>query len=103
MNKSEFAQYASDSTGYPKYRVSEALDVIRQALAECLASGDVVKINGLGTFSIKLRAARKGRSPITGEAVTIPPKYVIHFVPGKDLSDAVEEFTDNQRRKGRII
>ena len=57
--------------------VKEILDAI-----ECsLAQGDRGEIHGFGSFSLNYRPARTGRNPRSGEAVSVPPKYVPHFKP----------------------
>ena len=42
-----------------------------------------------GTFKVAQRKARKGRSPQTGQEMTIKAKKVPKFVPGTALKDAV--------------
>ena len=59
------------------------IDDIRTALKE---KGQVT-IRGFGTFTVKTRAARKGRNPATGEPVDIPAQDTIHFKPSKALKD----------------
>jgi integration host factor subunit beta len=66
--------------------VKEILDAIGRSLAQ----GDRVEIRGFGSFSLNYRPARTGRNPRSGEAVPVPPKYVPHFKPGKDLRERVE-------------
>ena len=41
---------------------------------------------GLGKLKTKDRAARMGRNPRTGEAVTIPARRVAVFVPSEKLN-----------------
>ena len=53
------------------------------------AAGDAVTLVGFGTFSVKKRAARKGRNPKTGEAIDIAASTVPDFKAGKSLKDAV--------------
>jgi DNA-binding protein HU-beta len=54
-----------------------------------------VKQNGkfvwpeLGTFSKSKRSRRKGRNPMTGEAIDIPEKNVPKFSPTKVFKDEV--------------
>jgi DNA-binding protein HU-beta len=48
-----------------------------------------VALVGFGTFSVKERAARKGRNPKTGEAIDIAASKVPDFKAGKSLKDAV--------------
>jgi len=42
-----------------------------------------IRIADFGIFSLKSKAARTGRNPQTGEAVSIPAKQVLSFKPSK--------------------
>lgn len=68
-----------------------AVNQIIDSMTESLAVGDRIEIRGFGSFSLNERAARKGRNPKTGEAVSLEAKKVPHFKPGKQLRDLVDE------------
>jgi DNA-binding protein HU-beta len=44
---------------------------------------------GFGTFEVTERAAREGRNPATGAALSIAAKKVVKFKVGKGLAEAV--------------
>jgi len=44
-----------------------------------------VNLAGLGRFSLKVQSARTGRNPRTGEAIDIPEKNRVHFLPEAQL------------------
>ena len=46
-----------------------------------------VKLYGFGNFTVQQKAARPGRNPKTGEAVTITARKAVVFRPGKKLKD----------------
>ena len=46
-------------------------------------------ISGFGNFEIRKRAAREGRNPRTGKAITIKASTVPAFRAGKALKDLV--------------
>ena len=58
-------------------------------LTTALANGEEVRIAGFGTFAAKTRAARTGRNPQTGEAISISASKSPSFKAGKALRDAV--------------
>jgi integration host factor subunit beta len=60
-----------------------------EQMAQFLAEGKRIEIRGFGSFSLHYRPPRTGRNPKTGEAVSLPAKYVPHFKPGKELRDRV--------------
>ena len=90
MTKAELVEkIRAKSDGLTKAKAEEALDVIVATLREALAAGDSVVFTGFGRFKVATRAARKGRNPRTGEAITIPAGKIARFTPGKALKDAL--------------
>ena len=58
--------------------------LINKAINE-LSSGGRVEIRGFGAFSLKHYKAKLGRNPRTGEIVSVPQRYGVHFKPGGDM------------------
>ena len=79
----------ASSAELTKADAARALDATVAAVTAALAAGDAVTLVGFGTFSVKKRAARKGRNPKTGEAIDIAASTVPDFKAGKSLKDAV--------------
>jgi len=44
-----------------------------------LSNGDDVLVSGFGKFSAKKKAPRKGRNPVTGEALPLDARTVVTF------------------------
>jgi len=65
-----------------------AVDVILDAIARQLASGGRVEIRNFGTFAARLRRARVGRNPRTGERVDVPVRRIPRFTPSRSLVSA---------------
>ncbi|MBN6742139.1 integration host factor subunit beta [Acidithiobacillus sp. MC6.1] len=91
MNQSELiknisAQYPHLSVRDVEMATRRMFDYLRDALAE----GERVEIRGFGSFSIHVRAAKRGRNPKTGEPVPVPEKRIPHFKPGKELREQVD-------------
>lgn len=63
--------------------------ILSQMINE-LSSGGRIEIRGFGSFTLHHRDARIGRNPKTGEAVSLPEKYMPHFKPGKELKEVVD-------------
>ena len=89
MNKSELIDAIASSAELTKADAARALDATVAAVTAALVAGDPVTLVGFGTFSVKKRAARKGRNPKTGEAIDIAASKVPDFKAGKSLKDAV--------------
>lgn len=65
------------------------LSAVCDIIAAELAEGGEATLPGLGKLKTDRRAARTGRNPQTGEALQIPAKTVIKFVPAKALKEAL--------------
>ena len=89
MNKSELIEAIAASAQLTKADAARALDAFTSAVTSALQAGDNVSLIGFGTFSVKERAARKGRNPKTGVELDIPASKVPDFKAGKGLKDAI--------------
>ncbi len=89
MNKSDLIHSVSEQTGVARHMLEVVFGRIFNTIETALAEGDQVAIHGFGTFSVKTRAAREGRNPRTGEAISIPESRVVVFKPAKSLKDTM--------------
>ncbi len=86
MIKSELvSSLAAENPDLSHKEVEQVVAVILERIAEALESGGRVELRGFGAFSVRTRAARSGRNPKTGAAVTVPVKRVPFFKSGKEL------------------
>ncbi len=67
----------------------EILDGTIAAITKHLKKGARIRLNGLGIFAVRKRAARMGRNPATGEAIKIKASKKVGFRASKDLKEAV--------------
>ncbi|HQV21563.1 MAG: HU family DNA-binding protein [Moraxellaceae bacterium] len=89
MNKSELIDAIASSANLTKADAGRALEGFTNAITQALQAGDSVSLIGFGTFSVKERAARKGRNPKTGQEIDIAASKVPDFKAGKGLKDAI--------------
>ncbi|MDI6795149.1 MAG: HU family DNA-binding protein [bacterium] len=75
--------------GLTKNQAGEAVDAVVRAIKDTLSSGGKVQLIGFGSFEVRERAARQGRNPQTGDAISIAAKNVPVFKPGTALREAV--------------
>ena len=90
MNKTELVQKVTMESELTKQKAGLAVDAVFQSIQGALQNGDNVQLIGFGTFEVRERAAREGRNPHTGEALTIPAGKVPAFKAGKALKEAVK-------------
>ena len=89
MNKTELVAVAAEKTALTKKDAEAVITAALDAIAEALRGGDDVRLVGFGTFGVRERAERTGKTPRTGELVKIPAATIPTFKPGKALKDAV--------------
>ncbi|MDJ0956751.1 MAG: HU family DNA-binding protein [Arenicellales bacterium] len=89
MNKAELIDTVANKAGLSKSDAASAVDAVFSSITNTLANGDSVTLVGFGTFAVTERAARTGRNPRTGEAITIPASKSSKFKAGKALKDAL--------------
>ena len=89
MNKAELIELVGSKTNLSKSDAGEAVEAVFKGIQQTLQNGDSVTLVGFGTFSVSERAARTGRNPRTGEAITIPASKSPKFKAGKALKDAL--------------
>ena len=85
----QLAAGLAESHDMPKRQVEAMLGEVVQTFGEYLTKGTKVRINGLGIFQVRTRAARLGRNPATGEQIQIKASKKIAFRPAKELKEAV--------------
>ena len=90
MNKSELIDAMAEKAGLTKVQAKSALDAFMCTTSEVLKKGDKLSLVGFGTFEAKVRAARKGHNPATGEEIEISASKAPVFKAGKALKDALK-------------
>lgn len=91
ITKSDMIEMLATEQPQLAYRdVELAVKGLLETMSEALERGERIEVRGFGSFSLHHRPARVGRNPKTGEAVTVPDKYVPHFKPGKEMRERVD-------------
>lgn len=88
MNQTELAQRIASDTGVTRAVVEQVLGGLDRALVDAARAQTTVSWSGLLTFDVVDRAARTGRNPQTGEALTIEANTQARLKPGTRLKAA---------------
>lgn len=91
MNKHELVDHVASETDSSKAVAAAAIAAIIDGITKALKKGDEVRLVGFGTFSVKKRAAGKGRNPATGEEIKIPASKSARFKSGATLKAALNK------------
>lgn len=90
LTRAEIADRLILKQGLPKATAQEFVDSFFETIAYTLEKGEVVKLTGFGNFELKLKNARPGRNPKTGQEVTITPRRVTTFKAGQKLRNRID-------------
>ena len=90
MTKSELIQKITNKNSFLYQKdIYKIIDTLFNTVAKALKDGDRVELRNFGTFTTKLRNARIGRNPKTGDPVAIPQKKMPFFKMGKSMKERI--------------
>jgi len=90
MTKSDLVQTLSEKVSTLTKKECEVIvDTVFQNMRAALHRGEKIEIRGFGSFTVRVRRAKEGRNPKTGEKVSIPEKRIPFFKVGKELRELV--------------
>lgn len=90
MTKADLIELISKKANLHHRQAEMAVTVLFDHMTEGLKKNDRIEIRGFGSFVNRAYESYKGRNPKTGEAVTVPPKWVPFFKVGKELKEKVD-------------
>jgi DNA-binding protein HU-beta len=91
MNKLELVEHVAKEADITKASAAAALEATLDGIAKSLKKGDEVRLVGFGTFSVRERAAGKGRNPATGKEIKIPASKNARFKAGASLKSSLNK------------
>lgn len=89
INKSDLMRRIADKYSLNPTIAEQIVKIILERMQDALGRKERIEIRGFGSFELRFREARLSRNPKTGDAVSTPAKYVIHFKPGKEMRERV--------------
>lgn len=87
MNNKEFTSELSRRLGYTVKDTSELIVSVLSEVTQLLQDGNVIAIQGFGSFEVKKKAERISISPTTKQRMLVPPKLVLTYKPSVILKD----------------
>jgi integration host factor subunit beta len=100
ITRSELIERIADADpSLPIRDIEVGVRMVIEYLAQTLVEGDRVEIRGFGSFAVYLRPPRQARNPRTGEALALGPRRAVHFKPGKELREALQQAAAPGSRK----
>lgn len=90
MTKNELIEKVAKRAHLTKRAAADAVNSTFNLIRESLVRNEKVIVTGFGTFLVRSRAARRGRNPVTGQAIQIPAKKTPGFTAGKTLKRLIK-------------
>ena len=87
MNNKEFTSELSRRLGYTIKDTSGLMSSLLSDMTQELQEGNVVTIQGFGTFEVKKKAERITVNPTTKQRMLVPPKLVLAYRPSGQLKE----------------
>ncbi len=87
MNNKEFTSELSRRLGYTLKDTSELMSSLLSGMTQQLEDGNVIAIQGFGTFEVKKKAERISVSPTSKQRMLVPPKLVLTYRPSTLLKE----------------
>jgi DNA-binding protein HU-beta len=92
MTKAELVDQvvkASKGTNLSKKTTADIVDAIFDEVGKAIKKDARFSYPGFGTFTVKRRAARKGRNPRTGAEIRIKASKTVGFKPAPSLKNTL--------------
>jgi integration host factor subunit beta len=89
VTKKEIAKAIAETSDVLQAQAMGVVQGVFEGIVETLASGGRIELRNFGVFEVRRRKPRKARNPRTGESVSVPPKLVVTFKPGRALEARV--------------
>ncbi|KAA4214281.1 HU family DNA-binding protein, partial [Bacteroides ovatus] len=73
--------------GYTIKDTSELMNSLLSSMTQELVEGNVIAIQGFGSFEVKKKAERISINPASKQRMLVPPKLVLSYRPSNTLKD----------------
>lgn len=97
LTKADMAEQLFEVLGLNKREAKELVEQFFEEIRASLEDGRQVKLSGFGNFDLRVKNARPGRNPKTGEEIPITPRRVVTFRPGQKLKAMVEAHAGDEQ------
>jgi len=90
VTRADLAEAVYREIGLSRTESAALVEAVIDQIIDALIRGEVVKLAGFGTFTLRDKNERIGRNPKTGEEVAITPRRVLTFKPSQMMRDRVD-------------
>ena len=87
MNNKEFTSELAERLGSTIKDTSELIGSLLSSMTQELEEGNVIAVQGFGSFEVKKKAERISINPASKQRMLVPPKLVLSYRPSNTLKD----------------
>ena len=87
MNNKEFTSELAERLGYTIKDTAEVIGSLLSDMVQELEEGNVIAVQGFGSFEVKKKAERISINPASKQRMLVPPKLVLSYKPSNTLKD----------------
>ena len=87
MNNKESTSELAERLGYTIKDTSELIGSLLSSMTQELEEGNVIAVQGFGSFEVKKKAERISINPASKQRMLVPPKLVLSYRPSNTLKD----------------
>ena len=90
MTKAELVEaVAAQVSGLSRKSAGELVDLLFDSIGRAIRNDGRFSYPGFGTWSVRMRRARRGRNPRTGAEMRIAAARTVGFRPAKELRSSL--------------
>jgi DNA-binding protein HU-beta len=93
MNRKELVAALAGKTGITRAEAEKNVLELIGIISDTLEKGGKINLKGFGIFDVRVRSARMGRNPKTGETLALNATRVPAFKPGGKLKASLNGVT----------
>ncbi len=87
MYNKEFTSELAERLGYTIKDTAELIGSLLSDMVQELEEGNVIAVQGFGSFEVKKKAERISINPASKQRMLVPPKLVLSYKPSNTLKD----------------
>lgn len=99
VTKTALIEKVAEMTEQPKTVTSDIINASIDAIMEEVAAGKQVQIKGFMTYGYRVKEAREGRNPQTGDTIQIAEQPVTTAKVGREFKRVVKEAYKPAKKK----
>lgn len=89
LTKADLVQKVYEIHDLTKVQAADAVETFLRISKTCMENNQDLLISGFGKFNVKLKKARRGRNPQTGDELILDERRVVTFKPSGILRDRI--------------